>query len=66
MWIIKTRRRDPVTADELCALALYPDCEFPKDKYEWQMDLEFLGSKPPVIEPQLPPVSYTIHYFMFD
>ncbi|KAF4522137.1 hypothetical protein B566_EDAN012599 [Ephemera danica] len=48
IWIADTRNAtgNPLTPSDMCGLGLYPDCNLDSSKFEWMLDLDFLGSKP--------------------
>ncbi|KAF4523734.1 hypothetical protein B566_EDAN013851 [Ephemera danica] len=56
-WIVEEKNRtgDPVTSNDFCGFALYPDCPLQGPEYNWTLDLDFMGPKPPFQTPLPPP-----------
>ncbi|KAF4523736.1 hypothetical protein B566_EDAN013853 [Ephemera danica] len=57
IWIgeEKNRTGEPVTSNDFCGFALYPDCPLQGPEYNWTLDLDFMGPKPPFQTPLPPP-----------
>jgi hypothetical protein len=55
--MVRNATLKPMKADDVCYLALYPECPEPGDYYKWSLDLDFLDVKPIPQEPQPPAVS---------
>ncbi|CAB3361410.1 Hypothetical predicted protein [Cloeon dipterum] len=56
-YYILTERNstEPVTAAEACGFLVFPTCWVDNPRYQWTLDLDFLGPKPTPETPQLPP-----------
>ncbi|XP_059469122.1 sphingomyelin phosphodiesterase-like [Neocloeon triangulifer] len=55
--MIERNSSTPVDGKEACGFLLYPDCWVDLPRYNWTLDLDFLGPKPTPETPQLPPTN---------
>ena len=50
-----------ITARKFCAVVFQPKCGDWEEVNNWHIDTSHTAEKPEPIEPELPPVYYTIH-----